>query len=586
MPIPKPKPDESRNDFIGRCMEAIGGEFDDNDQAVAVCNSTWEEAKKSMSVNDQLLKEIKARQEKKTAFNYGILTADRWVKSVQKCIGSELCYRFACTKSTSFNDVLEKAAKTLTYSNPEMECEEVYNLSKFHRLDINEEEIELPKNTLLAFRHILTTPKKDRDGDIMRTQGAVVDPKMLMLWNHVHTLPIGKMIAIAEHTDKVLSLYSAIIDMNELSHDSAVMIESGMGRFSHGFRALDFEKFKEEQGRVTSPGGFDVKRFEIMEETLASVPSNTDAETQEIFLSLVEGGKLTSPIMKSFGKTIRGKRPIVIQNTIWIDDEGNISKENDDDKSGIRSNQTKGKGCGCGTTPCSCTSKETNANTREKEATTLDEKIIRSGMITGSWEYIEQKLGDKATRFLLGKGIDIGEHAWVFLVATFADHGIICKEEHSPGEPTYYEADWAIEEKEPEWIGDIKEVKIEVSTEIIQKMINLMKVKAGRVISKANFVKLGGVRDDLETIHKEHISTKTGKVVCEICIKKLDAVMKSAHVEEDERSAETVITEAMGLFLAEADHNQRTKMVDAIKVFDLAEKRSEITQKFRSLVGT
>jgi len=498
--MPAVNPRETEEDFIKRCIPIVldDGTAEDGSQASAICHSIFREAKKSMSTpNDLLLAEIKTRQEKKTSFNYGILTADRYVKAVQECAGSDLCYRYASTNSTSFNDVLEKASNTLTYSNTEMECEDIYSLNKFHRLDINDDQVELPKNTLLAFRHILTTPKKDRDGDIMRTQGAVVDPKMLMLWNHVHTLPIGKMIGVAEHTSKVLSLFSVIIDMNELSHDSAVMIESGMGRFSHGFRALDFEKFKEEQGRLTSPGGFDVKSFEIMEETLASVPSNTDAETQEIFLSLVEGGKLTSPIMKSFGKTIRRKRPVVIQNTIWIDDQGNISQENDDDKSGTGIDETKREGCECGKTPCSCSPKETNDdNTNNKEQETKNS---------------------------------------------------------------------------------------EVKTD---------ETKAGRAISKANFKKLDDVREDLKTIHKQHISTKTGRVVCEICIKKLDEVMKSVHKDEDsvhedeERSAEVTVTEAMGLFLAEANHNQRTKMIEAIDAFDLADKRASITEKFRSLVGS
>ena len=63
-------------------------------------------------------------------------------------------------------------------------------------------------------------------------------------------------------------------------------------------------------------GGFDVKRFEIMEESLVSVPSNTDSYTQEIILGLVEGGKLTSPMMKSIGSEIRSKRSIRVPVTV------------------------------------------------------------------------------------------------------------------------------------------------------------------------------------------------------------------------------------------------------------------------------
>jgi len=115
------------------------------------------------------------------------------------------------------------------------------------------------------------------------------------------------MLFVAEHNTKLLSLYSCIVDMNETSHDSAVMIDNGMGRFSHGFRALKFGKTKVRDGEET---GFDITKGEIMEESLVSVPANIDAETEDIILSLVEGGKLTSPIMKGVGRNLRDQKAL------------------------------------------------------------------------------------------------------------------------------------------------------------------------------------------------------------------------------------------------------------------------------------
>lgn len=46
MPIPKVGPKEKEADYISRCMAAIGGEYDDNKQAVAICASTFQQAKK------------------------------------------------------------------------------------------------------------------------------------------------------------------------------------------------------------------------------------------------------------------------------------------------------------------------------------------------------------------------------------------------------------------------------------------------------------------------------------------------------------------------------------------------------------
>lgn len=43
MPLPEPKLDEKKSDFIGRCMEdsITKGEFPNVSQRIAVCNSQW-----------------------------------------------------------------------------------------------------------------------------------------------------------------------------------------------------------------------------------------------------------------------------------------------------------------------------------------------------------------------------------------------------------------------------------------------------------------------------------------------------------------------------------------------------------------
>ena len=147
-----------------------------------------------LTSNQQLLDAIKGRT-KQTQFNYGILTADRYVKTMEQMAGLDACYKYASRQSTSYNDVLAKAGKTLVYSNEDMIVEEIKEVTAETQL----EGIELPKNTLMVFKHVLTTPRKDRDGDILRTEGAILDPKMPLLWQHIPTLPIGKMLAVVEH---------------------------------------------------------------------------------------------------------------------------------------------------------------------------------------------------------------------------------------------------------------------------------------------------------------------------------------------------------------------------------------------------
>jgi len=260
---------------------------------------------KAVTPHDRLLSLVRARTEKQTEFNYGILTADRYVKRFLDEIGDRACHHHMCQTNggwASLDDVVRKAAETLSYINADMEV-------KAKGEDELPSSIRRPKNTLMVFRHVLTTSIWDRDGDRLRTKGAILDPKMLLLWQHAHTLPIGKMLAVASHTKDELQLYSCIVDVNELCHDAAVMLDNDMGRFSHGFRAIDFLELK---GRRGSSGGFDVKEFEILEESLVSVPANPDAETEEVLLSLVEGRKLTSPLMKDYGRAVRERLPLSV----------------------------------------------------------------------------------------------------------------------------------------------------------------------------------------------------------------------------------------------------------------------------------
>jgi HK97 family phage prohead protease len=256
-----------------------------------------------------LLKAIKARQRRAEKFGYGISTADVYVRTLAERAGLDACYRSASTRQTSFDDVLQKAARTLVYSNPEMVLEEATaQAADFKRLA--GDKIELPKNALMVFRHKLTSSREDRDKDILHSDGMEVDPKMLLLWQHVHTMPIGKYLVTTGQDNKSLTVVSTIVDMNETSHDAAVMIDNDMGRFSHGFRSIDHEKRKDHRGKEV--GGFEIFKAEIMEESLVSVPANIDAGTEEVLLSLVEGGKLTSPMMKAVGQSIREHRPVSV----------------------------------------------------------------------------------------------------------------------------------------------------------------------------------------------------------------------------------------------------------------------------------
>ena len=120
--MPKPRTGESRSDFVSRCIPIVmdEGTAEDSDQAVAVCNSLWkqERGKKMPTPHDALLDIVRSRAEKKTEFGYGLLTADRYVKSLQDAMGLQACYYHLSRTDkggwASFDDVLKTAAGKLT----------------------------------------------------------------------------------------------------------------------------------------------------------------------------------------------------------------------------------------------------------------------------------------------------------------------------------------------------------------------------------------------------------------------------------------------------------------------------------------
>jgi hypothetical protein len=619
--------------------ENVQNESADSDQALAICSTLWDE--RNMTPNEKLLALIKSRQQKNTEFGYGILTADRHVRNMVDACGLDAYEKLMPSRSMSFDDCLQKAKGTLVYSNADMRVEEVKQTSEVS-------DIELPKNTLMVFKHVLTTPRKDRDGDVLRTQGAEVDPNMLLLWQHVHTLPIGKMLQIAEQNSNKLSLISAIVDMNELSHDAAVMVDNDMARFSHGFRALQFEELKEEEGDVTSPGGFDIKQFEIMEESIVSVPSNVDAQVEEQMLDLIEGNRLTSDMMKEYGRTLRERHPVSIPVTVDITTKVNGVVQTNETADEVRKrlsaserqqveeavrqqmygnhlslvgnpaiidgmieqidrlsathnetkevqNEDKSRGGsasseeqgneGDPSTPEEA--KTTGVETVETEAT-QDQKM--SGPLEGSWEWIESELRRSAKNFLQTTDIGMGDRDWAYVVATFADHAVVCVEKPEAGVPDefrYFKVEWELKDGKPEFKGTPVQVEIVTTTELIERYPNLVSMKSqaektGRALSRGTVRILTDVKDDLIELKERENMSRGGGAICDRCVDKLTGLIGEP---EEETSTEIDTKTAIVHVLSHASSSERASLIKLLNGIELIESKAKNRQVIRALVG-
>jgi hypothetical protein len=579
---------------------------------------------------DMLLEAIRARGQKKSSFGMGILTADKYVATLAEYLGPDACNKLASKGRGSFSDLLQKASRQLVYSNDEMLVEEKQVTSNTLA------KVELPKNCLMTFRHILTSSTKDRDGDTLHSDGANPDPKMLLLWQHLHVQPIGKMLVVTEQNSKHLEVISCIVDMNQLCQDAAVMIDNGMGRFSHGFRALEFTETKARDGLEGS--GFDVTKFEIMEESLVSVPANVDAQTEEVLLSLVEGGKLTSPIMKRVGRGIRDKRAIQVPGvkiryrerlgdyskelscTSLADlkaaaDVGLIGGKSDENESGDRGEK------GAGTEDGGSASKETDAKAADKipSEETDNPKVTcpecgwegpmpedgmcpKCGAKLGSVEKEKEVAMDeeKSIDWIDAKPYP-SEHAQrvnspdkyeklrrqnnKFGDGIHVIFGVLADGKTEVQAIRFDKSQFTVDEAK-KWLEDNK-YKTSGFEEASSKEEIHLGEKVGRVLNKANekhIKEAMGCHDEILKLGDSHTSPPARALVKE-ANSHLDTVCKALE-EVIAEVGDIDVKDAMVAFLTKADSGQRTRMMNTLAAIEKSEKTDSRVDQYRALFGS
>lgn len=306
----------------------------------------------------QLLDSLRSKD--RQPFGQGAIPADVLVQSFAKCADSTLLSRH-CLQHEQLSVVMKRASQLVSYVDDEnLKLVDVYS-------DVDK--AELPKHTLMVFTNRLTTPDMDRDGDVLRTEGANPDPKMLLLWQHIHTAPVGKMLGVVKHTANELQTKVAIIDISHMAHDTAVMVEAGMGRYSVGFRPQEFLPIKDKSGKIT---GFDFKKFSIVEQSVVSIPANPTSETLDVIMDLSAKDKLTSSVMKSVASNIKRHRPQMLGYIPGNDDDDDDADAADDVVKTDNPNSIVVKVVIDDKTKCPCTPAKTDADSVDDDKAAAD----------------------------------------------------------------------------------------------------------------------------------------------------------------------------------------------------------------------
>jgi hypothetical protein len=360
---------------------------------------------------DDLQKLLSYARLKKSAG--GIITADRFLAPIADCFtaGGELCPVQVYGKSDA-----DKWAKELSQSSSRLTFS---GATEFADADAKSYTGDGAAEFLLTRNCVVTTPRKDRDGDILESEGAIFATKVLC-WQHNTMLPIGA-VWNGLGTKANVTCTLGILDVfGGLGADAAKLVAANALQISHGFNPIK-GKFAPLSG-----GGWHVKGFEIMEVSLVSTPSNVDAA-----IDLYDAGKLTHALVKAWAKSIRDARQVI------------------------------GKGFGDGKA-CSCGNHESTDDKATESKSVVSSSAVRVSVLPGSWEAVQEQLYAVAR-----SKFQLGERDWAWVLATFNGYVIVCVERE--GERSYYRIDYGVDDSGTVTIsGDPKPVEIEVSVEVVE----------------------------------------------------------------------------------------------------------------------
>jgi HK97 family phage prohead protease len=320
--MPKPKPGETEKDFVSRFMadQAMGVEFPDEKQRAAVAHAEWKRKKKE--VDEAGLSTVEGIFEslgKRITFGrWGIGTALQYVKTVDAVFAAGLANPTTAFELTPavWQKELESAARRLTY------CDESSGDTDFITKSVREG-ADIARGAILEYDCILSTRRKDRDGDIVEPGGMDVDQKMPLLWQHVQSQPIGKHLSVVQQDENRVVCKFAIADI-PLGRDAATLVKFGALRKSHGFKPVpgEFEPLeivKQADGKQVAKG-WHIRKSHVMEGSLVSIPANADANVLAVYEKSFDGlctafsrDLLHTDAVKHWAKSLYDRRPVVVQ---------------------------------------------------------------------------------------------------------------------------------------------------------------------------------------------------------------------------------------------------------------------------------
>ncbi len=251
MPIPKPNTNESRQDFITRCMgdDTMASEYTDSDQRLAVCTSEYDSNKEDSIQNDE--KHIRAVEE----------TDDSYI------------IEFGKSKPDSEETVEETASK----EEAEKESLEIKSSIKAY----NDDEEDKDYGTFEGYGSVFGN--KDLGNDVIERGAFLKSLKrrkpqnVKLLYQHKSDMPIGVFDEIRED-DHGLVVKGRLALKTQAGAEAYELLKMGaLDGLSIGFRVNPKEVSYDKRGNKRI-----IKEVDLMEVSLVTFPMNPQATVRSV----------------------------------------------------------------------------------------------------------------------------------------------------------------------------------------------------------------------------------------------------------------------------------------------------------------
>ena len=363
----------------------------------------------------------------------GIFTASRYLSDMVGCLSGGTCpsQMWSLSSPEEWEKSLQQSTEKLTATDPDWV--------------FDEKSFTTEKGYILVASGIMSTAKMDSDRDILEPKGAELENVCPYLWHHMPAVPVGKVLGHSISTTKsgdkdvdAVLFKCGILDVgNGLGRDTALLIEMGAIRNSHGFSAIEAKPIK--------GAGWHVTKYRTFEISAVTIPANSDAVFTEYSK---EKSKFKSDPVRNWIKGHYDERQ-----KSW---KGWTPSENTKQLKEVAPENTA-------KTSCSCKDHKEEVKTMQPIKA---EKFYLPGL-PGSWEDTQSELRKQAWAYIR-ETLDEDDYYGGYVESTFDGYVILCAYPYKDAADHYYKVSWSNVGGKPALGSDAVRVDISFTATVVE----------------------------------------------------------------------------------------------------------------------